>query len=267
MTIALLGSTGKTGRVVLRHLLDHNVPHLLKVYARSIKTLENLFPGISRNQRVQLFIGAVTDHEIIEQCLFNARLVIYTLGSNDYSPSNVLRDSSRTIMTALDVLKKKGEDKRGDSLYQKPHMIYLSSSSWNERFIAARPRFLTWLIRSAFQHTYDDLREGQRIVLADPSLVSVLLVQPGILVEEAGSGHEITIDSITPGVSYEDLGSAFVELALERKFDQIRQVGVSTKEGNKVIIRYAPRMIYQITCGIIYVYSRKFIQFLSSFMS
>lgn len=266
-TIAILGSTGKTGRVVLRHLLEDNVPHVLNIYARSLKTLEGLFPGISSNPRVQVFIGAVTDHKVIEQCLSDAQLIIYTLGSNEYSPSTVIRSSSQTIATALGTLKKKEEGKGKDKTYRKPHMIYLSSSSWNERFTAAQPRFVTWLIRSAFQNAYDDLRAGQRVLLADPSLVSVLLVQPGVLVEEPGSGHQITVDSITPGISYEDLGAAFVELALERKFDQIRQVGVSTKEGNKVIIRYAPIIIYRITCGMLYVYSRKIIRFLSGIFS
>lgn len=266
-TIALLGSTGKTGRVVLRHLLDGNVPHVLKIYARSRTTLEGLFPAISSNERVQIFIGAVTDYGVIEQCLSNAQIVICTLGSNDYSPSTVLRDSARAIMTALSALKKKEEDKSGDRVYRKPHMIYLSSASWNERFIADRPRLVTWLVRTAFQHGYDDLKEGQRIILADPSLVSVVLVQPGVLVEEAGSGHEITVDSITPGVSYEDLGSAFVELAFERKFDQIRQVGVSSKEGNRFIIRYAPIIIYRVTYGLIYVHLRKCIECLSALIS
>lgn len=267
-TIALLGSTGKTGRVVLRHLLADNVPHVLKIYARSRTTLESLFPGISSNQRVQIFTGAVTDHAVIEQCLSNAQIVICTLGSNEYSPSTVLRDSARTIMAALTTLKKKKEeDKGGAEVYRRPHMIYLSSSSMNERFTAARPILATWLIMTAFQNSYDDLKEGQRTILAEPSLISVVLVQPGVLVEEAGSGHEITVDSITPGVSYEDLGSAFVELAFERKFDQIRQVGVSSKEGNRVVIRYAPIIIYRITYGIIYIYWKKCIQFLSTLMS
>ena len=64
-------------------------------------------------------------------------------------------------------------------------------------------------------------------MLADASLVSVLLVQPAVLVEQLGSGYEISADEVKLGCSYEDLDGAFVELATERSYDELHEVGVS----------------------------------------
>jgi hypothetical protein len=46
-------------------------------------------------------------------------------------------------------------------------------------------------------------------------------------VEELGSGYEISADEVKLGCSYEDLGGAFVELATERSYDELHEVGVS----------------------------------------
>ena len=132
-------------------------------------------------------------------------------------------------------------------------MIYLSSSSRNKRFAAARPKAVHWLIETAFQNGYTDLKLAHRSIMADPSLVSVLLVQPGVLVEEAGTGYEINTEEVKLACSYEDLGGAFVELTLERSYDQLQEVGVSSKQGDRAL-RYSPIMFSRILAGFFACY-------------
>jgi hypothetical protein len=71
-------------------------------------------------------------------------------------------------------------------------MIKLSSASENALLGSARPRLAHWLITTAFRLCYWDLQVAQTIILGDPSLCHVLLVQPNALVEEEASGVEIS---------------------------------------------------------------------------
>ncbi|KUL82313.1 hypothetical protein ZTR_09728 [Talaromyces verruculosus] len=245
-TIALFGSTGKTGRVILRLLLAKNL-YNLKVYVRSRETLIALFPGITTDPLVQLFVGAVTDQTIVQQCLSGVQIVICTLGNNDFGPTTILRESAQSIITALKALKKR------DNRWQRPRMIYLSSSSRNQRFATARPKLVHWLIETAFHNGYADLKAAQHIILANPSLATVLLVQPGVLVDEPGTGYELSTDAVKLAASYEDLGSAFVELALERGYDDLHEVGVSSQAGNQVA-RYIPIIFSRISMGLFVCY-------------
>ena len=245
-TICLLGATGKTGRVVLRLLLAKDL-YNLKIYARSKARLVDIFPDITSNPRVQLYIGPVTDMSLMEKCLSGSRIIIFALGNNDFAPTTVLRESAYSIVAALNAFRLRGDT------WQKPRMIYLSSASENKRFIEDRPKLVHWLIETAFQNGYDDLKAAQRTILADPSLVSVLLVQPGVLIEEEGTGCEISSESVKLACSYEDLGAAFVELALNGGYEKLNEVGVSSRLGDRAI-RYAPIIFSRISMGLFVCY-------------
>ena len=125
-TICLLGATGKTGRVVLRLLLAKDL-YNLKIYARSKAKLVDIFPDITSNPRVQLYIGPVTDMSLMEKCLSGSRIIIFALGNNDFAPTTVLRESAYSIVAALNAFRLRGDT------WQKPRMIYLSSASENKR--------------------------------------------------------------------------------------------------------------------------------------
>jgi len=231
--IALLGSTGKTGQEVLRVLLRQDV-YRLKIYARSKDKLLKLFPQMKSNPRIQFYIGNVTDDQIIQECLEGAQLIISTLGGEGWFPDTILRDSAFSIVTALKILRQRSK------IWQPPRLIYLSSATRNERFAAARPKLVHWMIETAFCNGYEDLRIAERMLLADPSLVSVLRVQPTVLAEDKPTGYNLSTEAVSLGISYEDLGAAFVEVALERKFDELREIGVSGKVEGLAALRYAP---------------------------
>ncbi|PVH89252.1 hypothetical protein DL98DRAFT_508360 [Cadophora sp. DSE1049] len=240
--IALLGSTGRTGQEVLRVLLRQDVYHL-KIYARAKDRLLALFPQIKSNPRIEFYIGNVTDDKVIQECLDGAQIIISTLGGEGWFPDTVLRDSALSIVTALKALRQRSKD------WQAPRLIYLSSATRNERFAAARPRLVHWMIETAFYNGYEDLRIAERTILADPSLVSVLRVQPTVLAEDRPTGYNLSTETVSLGISYEDLGAAFVELALEREFDELVVVGVSGKLDGLAALRYAPLIVRSLFGG------------------
>jgi len=245
--IATLGATGQTGRVVVRHLLAvRDAESLtLQIYVRSKIKLQSLFPGIDSNPHVKIYEGSITDLEAIENCCRGADTIICTLGENMNIPGvRVMQDAADGIITSLKNLK------ATEKKWQRPRLLLLSSSTYNARFAAARPPVVHWLIKTAFSHPYADLAVAQTRFQENPSLVSLVLIQPPLLIEEEGTGHEISTESVRLAVSYEDLGAAFVELVLDDSHHTLSAVGVSSKLGDRPL-RYAPEIFRRIFRGML----------------
>lgn len=242
-TIALLGATGKTGRVVVRNLLadDH---YVLNIYARSKEKLLQLFPDLERKAHVKLFIGSINDQKLIHDLLQGVDKIICTTGTDGLAPTTILRDTANAIVTALKQLKSEGK------LPAPPRAVWLSSSSKNERFRAQRPPPINWLIVTAFQYGYIDLQDAIDILDANRSLVSTLYVQPGVLIDEEGTGYGVSVEAITMAVSYDDLGAGIIEVLTHESYDGLQQIGVSSKGGDRVL-RYLPTILFRITRGLI----------------
>ncbi|CZR65090.1 uncharacterized protein PAC_14990 [Phialocephala subalpina] len=248
-TIAFLGATGKTGRAILRWLLAKEAPPFgLNIYVRSRSKLLDLFPEAASYSRVKILEGFVSDTEMIRQCLSGAQTIICTLGENENKAGiRILQDAAHSILDAL------GELKNSGSGWRKPRLILLSSSTYNARFAAARPPLIHWLIKTAFSHPYADLAAAQSLFLESSSLLSVLLVQPPLLIEEDASGYEISTDSVRLAVSYEDLGAAIFEMIMERGYDNLNAVGVSSRKGDG-FGRYGPEIFRRIFRGLLVGY-------------
>lgn len=105
------------------------------------------------------------------------------------------------------------------------------------------------MIKTAFSYPYADLARAQTKLVQSTSLLSVVLVQPPLLIEEEGSGHEISTEAVRLAVSYEDLGAAFSEMVLDQSYHSLAAVGVSSKLGDRKI-RYAPEIFRRIFCGM-----------------
>ncbi|KEF51193.1 uncharacterized protein A1O9_12807 [Exophiala aquamarina CBS 119918] len=247
-TLALLGATGKTGREVLKLLLKRDF-QWLRIYVRSKQKLLNLFPQLISDARIQICEGQVTDQKTMQECLSGAQVIIYTIGGYSYFPDNSLQNSAESMVAALRELQARNT---GGS-WERPRVIFLSSSTLNTRFAAARPRLIDWLIKTAFQNGYNDLKRAVKAVQADPSLLSVLFVQPAVLVEEDSTGSYVSVDDVKLACSYEDLGAGFVELALNRGYDELHEIGCSSSKGNRVP-RYLPIMLRKIAAGFFAFY-------------
>ena len=246
--VAILGATGQTGRVVLRHLLavaqSENL--VLQIYIRSSRKLIGLLPGIDSNPHAKLFEGALTDRSLIENCCRGAGTIICTVGENENLMGvRVIQDAADGIINALRTLKEEEEPN-----WQKPSVYLLSSSTFNPRFAAERPPPVHWLIKTAFRHSYADLVKAQNRLLEETSLLSVVLIQPPLLVEEEGTGHEISTDQVRLACSYEDLGSGMVGIMLGEEYKGISAIGISSKLGDRPL-RYAPEMLRRIFWGMI----------------
>lgn len=247
-TIALLGATGNTGQVVLRSLLAGQ-EHSLKIYARSKDKLLNMFPALADDENVHLYIGSIDDKKLICDLLTGADTIISTVGSDGFAPTTINREAAQAVISSLESLKRSSKT----DAWNAPRLLWLSSTTKNRRFAAARPRLVQLLIETAFAVGYEDLQAAQDIVLARPDLCSVLLVQPGVLVDEAATGCEISVESVRIAASYEDLGHAFVELATSASYSSLREVAVSSKGGDRAG-RYAPYILTRIFRGLLTAY-------------
>ncbi|KAI5199720.1 hypothetical protein E4T39_06080 [Aureobasidium subglaciale] len=202
--IALLGATGATGQQVLRNLLTQDV---------------------SINIYVHIYDGDISDKDMMTSLLTNISIIIFTLGWNENRPgTHIIKDGARAIITSLQSLQSSGD------LQTPPRLLLLSSSTWNTR-LTSPPSVMIRMIRIAFYYPYADLLAGQDVLLAHPSLVTVTLIQPPALVEEASSGHDISVDKVGVATSYPDLGNAIVEVALEERYQDLKEVLVSSKDG------------------------------------
>ncbi|KAI4721895.1 hypothetical protein E4T48_01910 [Aureobasidium sp. EXF-10727] len=241
--IALLGATGQTGQQVLNLLLDKDIS--INIYIRSKPKLVTLFPDLDTNPKVHIYEGDITNTALIKQLLTNIDVIIFTLGWNANRPGpTIIQDGARAIITAL-------RDIRNTTDHQtkKPRLVFLSSASWNERLYGDSPPLLTRIIRLAFFYPYQDLLAAQEILLAEPSLLSVTLIQPGALIEEAASGYDISIDTVGVGCSYQDLGAAIMEVALDERFESVAAVMVTSKAGYE-FGRYAGVVLPKVVVGL-----------------
>lgn len=241
--LCVLGATGKTGRGIVKELLaktDCNI----NIYVRSLEKLLGIFPHISSNDRVSIFEGSIKDAGLMTRCLAGASTIFFTLGDNDNKPISVIEDSAKTVLSALRTLSESSEYQP----WEKPRLIMLSSSTWNPRFAAARPAVVHWAIKTAFHHPYTDLLKGQAL-FTESSLCNTLLVQPGAIMQDDPSGHEISTESVRLTATYADLAAAFVELATVPAYNELSAVGVSSRAGDNPL-KYGPLMGYWIIKGL-----------------
>ncbi|ETS83487.1 hypothetical protein PFICI_05363 [Pestalotiopsis fici W106-1] len=244
-TIAFLGATGRTGSATLGPLLANKDKHVqLRTYVRSKAKLLRLLPEIENDSSVEIREGQLDNVKNLTECFRGASIIICTVGENQNIPGLcTLQGAARCIVAALTTLQEEDEN------WSKPRFIMLSAAPENPRFRAAMPAPVLWLLHTAFYYSYADLSAAQDILAAAPQLMSLLLVQPPGIVEDEPTGHEISTESVRKTVTYADLGSAFAELALERAYDELHAVGVSSKGGD-VSGKYEFELLSRMVIGL-----------------
>ncbi|KAL4903424.1 hypothetical protein BDW74DRAFT_179841 [Aspergillus multicolor] len=246
---ALLGATGNTGRLILKRLLASPTPLEINIYVRSRSKLEALFPSLSSNASVRILEGSIHDRALIRDCLCGATTIICTVGENENIPGvRILRDCATAILDALVALKGTKHE-YAQAQTPRPRLLLLSSATWNERFAAARPALLHWMIRNAFARPYSDLVLAQEMLAGASEFVDVLLVQPNALVKEPASGCVISSDFAYIAVSYEDLAEGFVRLASEPQYADVAATGVSSKRAESEML-YIPFVFGKVIRGL-----------------
>ena len=244
--LALLGATGSTGRKVLQKLLQN--PNLgetrINIYVRSRNKLENLFPSLSTDPRITIFEGSIKDERVIRDCLANVDTIICTLGENENIPGiYVLEDFARTTIAALSSLRSETDH------WHQPRLIMLSSATVHPKFAAPRPAIFHWMVRYAFYKPYNDLIKAQDMLLAEPSLVSVTLIQPNALVEEQSTGCVISTETIFIACSYEDLAEGFIMVCTLPSYREEHNIAVSSARAENTML-YAPFIFGKVLRGL-----------------
>lgn len=242
--IALLGATGQTGQAVLKNLLNRDINININIYVRSAPKLIEKFPNLSSLPNVQIFSGEISDSTLIKNLLTNVDVIIFTLGWNENRRGpTIIEDGARAVVKALRELDGEQEQK------QPPRLIFLSSMTWNEILHGNTPSLHTRMIRLAFYYPYQDLLAGQRILLSEPSLLKVTLIQPPALIEEEASGYDISIDTAGAACSYSDLGGSMVEVAMDERYESVPAVMVTSKVGHD-FGRYAGVILPKVIMGL-----------------
>lgn len=225
--IAILGSTGRTGRLVVKSLLENETEtesYHLHLLVRSKERLEGLIPDIQFHPRVAIDEGLPNDIAAVKSCLSEASFIVCTIGTNNNEPGiSMIQDTASTIVAALDELKKEG-----GNTWKRPRLTLLSSASLNDQFISLRPWVLHWAVMNACNYIYADLAVAEDILLSNKSLLILTLVQPPLLLEGKRSDFTISETYVGPAVSYEDLGAAMAELCIVPEADGSIRAGVTS---------------------------------------
>ncbi|KAI9927255.1 hypothetical protein MW887_003642 [Aspergillus wentii] len=240
-TISLIGATGRTGRGVLQILLTEPYrSYDIRIYVRSKAKLLSIFPDLASYARVSVFEGSIADINLFKQCLSSADTIISVLGENEnIAGLHILQDAATTTVSALQELCTENPN------YEIPRLVLLSSATWNAAFAGARPRFIHWLIKTAFCYPYADLLKAQEIYAQRPDLLRLCLIQPPAIVEGESSGHILSTETVTLVVSYGDLASGFVEVATKAEHRDIEAIGVSStsKDQKKYLLELQIRIV------------------------
>lgn len=225
--IAIFGSTGRTGRVAVKKLLENKDEScILHLLVRSKRKLQEMISGIEQNPRVVIEEGSSQDISTVKKCLSDASYIVCTVGSNDNQPGiRVIQDTVSTFISALQELK----EEKGEA-WLRPRMTILSSASQNDAFSAPRPKFLHWAIMNAYNYVYADLAAAEKILLSNESLLSTTLVLPPLIVEGGKTEYTTSTTSVGAVVSYEDLGAGIANVCMEREASGTMCVGVTSND-------------------------------------
>ncbi|KAG9520353.1 NAD(P)-binding protein, partial [Aureobasidium melanogenum] len=241
--VALLGATGQTGQAVLNDLLNRDID--INIYVRSKSKLIDRFPTLSSSPKAHIFSGEISDSTLVKNLLTNVDNIIFTLGWNENRRGpTIIEDGARAVVKALRELNANNEQNK-----QPPRLIFLSSVTWNERLHGENPDIGIRMVRLAFYWPYQDLLAGQRLLLSEPELVKVTLIQPPALIEEEASGYDISIDKAGAGCSYPDLGGSMVEIAMDERYESVPAVMVTSKAGHD-FGRYAGVILPKVVMGL-----------------
>lgn len=204
-TYAIFGATGNVGRSVLEVLLQRP-DNQIHAYCRSKQKLLKLMPIVKDNANVKIFEGETSDIDLLADCLSGTTGAFQTIAVDGNQPGcTIARDTAQRIITALELLKAKGQ--------RLPKLVLLSSSSTDHRLLTAMPPFLRNTIYRAFSHTYDDLKKAEKYIRSKEDLIAATFVKPGALTNQPQVGHELSLDQSKSPLSYLDLAAGMIEIA------------------------------------------------------
>ena len=102
-------------------------------------------------------------------------------------------------------------------------------------------------------YIYGDLRKSI-VYLKEQSWIPLITAEPPALVKDIPRGYELSEDEVKPGLSYDDLARAMVQMAEEDGGQKWIGKGVGIKATGSVNMKVLP-LIWYLTVGLIAYYS------------
>jgi hypothetical protein len=202
-TYAVLGATGQTGSEIVRALLPTEAH--LNIYARSLTRLQSQFPSIQSAPNVTIFIGDLSDTELLTSCLSNADVVLSTVAQNRNEPGlSVAQQTALAIIQALEPRRLNPKDL--------PTVVFLSSGAvMPDKNAERNDTFAQRLVHWCIYWVYTDLEKSFELFKANPWL-SVTIAAASALVH--GTEHEVELvddkEAASLLITYTDLAKGMI---------------------------------------------------------
>lgn len=231
---AIIGATGRTGRQILQ-ILAQNSANTVKVYVRSQKKLESLFPNIVEQKHVQIFVGSIDDADLLARCISGATMIFATVAPQSNDPrSHIAFNTAQSIVAAI------SRNRSSDLAAEVPHIIALSSATINPMFNKFTPRPVHFLLTTSLCNKYADLSAMESFLRSHQDWLHVTFVQPGGLVEDKPKGFKLSLESTKSFLSIADLAAGMIEIGLGRKTYDWESVSVVPTRKNVPFNRRVP---------------------------
>jgi len=226
-TYAILGATGQTGSEIVQALLPTKAH--LNIYARSLTRLQSRFPSIQSAPNVTLFIGDLSNAELLASCLSNADVVLSSVAQNRNEPGlSVAQQTALAIIKAL--------EPRRLSPKTLPTVVFLSSGAVMPDKIAEQNNtFAQRLVHWCIYWVYTDLEKSFELFEANP-WVPVTIAAASALVH--GTEHDVKLvddkEAASLIISYTDLAKGMIMMGNEGERWHGKHVAMWVNGGKKI---------------------------------
>ena len=240
---------GSTGSSLLQYLHERSEKVDINVYARSASKVKSLHPYVETAENIRSFVGDLSSTDVLKDCLRDVNVIFSAVAQNGNEPEcSVARRTAHSIVSALEALRKEN-----GSQFKCPTLVFLTSASLNPNLSAHTPRLIHWVLERACFYVYGDLRKAVEY-LKEQSWIPLVTAEPPALTQDISRGYELSLDNVSPSVSYDDLARGMVQMAEEDGGRRWTGRGVGVKATGKVKTDYLP-LLWYLSTGIISYYS------------
>ena len=248
-TYAILGATGSTGSSLLRYLHERPENVTINIYARSASKVESLHPYVKAAKNINTFVGDLSSTDLLTDCLRKTDVIFSAVAQNANEPGcSIARRTAHSIVSALDALRR--EEGSG---FRCPTLVVLSSASLNPKFSKHTPWFVHWVLERGCYYVYGDLAKAIAF-MKEQSWIPMMTAEPPGLVQDISRGHRLSLDEVSPLISYDDLARGMVQMAEEDGGRKWVGKGVGLNATGNVTKNVLPLIKYQFVGLIAYFF-------------
>lgn len=204
---AILGATGNVGQALHRILLQ-SPDNTINAYCRSKQKLFTISSQIAEHAQVTVYEGAITDVDLLANCIRNTKAVFLTIAVYDNEPNcTVAQDASRATLAAFEKLQ---SETPGRAL---PKLIILSSAKIDKHLSRNMPAPVLAIINRATSNQANDLIAAESLLREHEDWIEMIFVKPGGLCRDTQKGHKLSLETEQTPLSYLDLAAGMIEVA------------------------------------------------------